>query len=311
MTTTELLGKVAAQYLKDHLSDEESAGTARYLLDCLTAEQTSAVARAVLADPVINRLVEIKLPHTFLRDQGLPPEILTTDRTTYFRNAECPKSAWLLANVGDDEQQSVTELVPIGAPQLLDHQEIWVNVASQQLPLTDDHLKWWRQALKGLVEARQVSLERFSEYVASTRSAILDHGHPIRAALGYALPALRIPRDTCFFNSLNDKTSGYGSKWKILFATAFAKRACYLVKQTPTQALLDSELLRESFNKVKDSVPLQCHLTVEKFIESHSGWNNEALALSECEWEMVRPIFDGLKREKFNLGSLPTMTAII
>jgi len=40
MTTAELLGKVAAQYLKDRLAEDDDAGTARYLLDCLTAEQT-------------------------------------------------------------------------------------------------------------------------------------------------------------------------------------------------------------------------------------------------------------------------------
>jgi S-DNA-T family DNA segregation ATPase FtsK/SpoIIIE len=302
VTTNELLGRVAAQYLNDHLADDDSGGTARYLLDCLTAEQTAAVATAVLADPTLARLVEVKLPHTFLKDQGLPEAILTTQRTTYFRNAECPKSAWLLANVGDDEQQSVTELVPIGAPQLLGHPEIWVRIASQGLPITPEHLDWWQYALKGLVEARQVSLDRYGEYVACTRAAILEGGHPIRSALGYALPSLHLPKDTNYFNALNEKTSGHTSKWKALFATALKKRACYLVKQTPTQSLLDEEQLMESFGKVRDSVPVECHSPVEQFIASPSGWNESAANLATCEWENVKPIFDGLKREKFNLG---------
>jgi len=121
MTTIELLGKVAAHYLKDHISQDEAAGTARYLLDCLTAEQTAAVAKSILSDPPLAALVEIKLPKLFVGQFSLPAECLTTERTTYFRNAACEKSALLVANTGDDEEQSLKELVPVGAQQLLAH----------------------------------------------------------------------------------------------------------------------------------------------------------------------------------------------
>ena len=76
----------------------------------------------------------------------------------------------------------------------------------------------------------------------------------------------------------------------------------YLVKQTPTQALLLEEDLVAAFEKVKDSIPDEIHPTIETFIHANSGWNNEAAALAQCEWELVKPIFDGLKKEKFNLG---------
>lgn len=171
MNTSELLGKVAAQYLRDRLSQEDSMGTARYLLDCLTAEQTSAVAKAVLADSALASLVEIKLPKHFVAQYGLPDSILTTERTTYFRNAACDKSALLVANTGDDEEQSLKELVPIGAPQLVNHPELWVTAASSGLALTEDHLKWWKQALRGLGEARSIPLERYAEYT----NGIGDH----------------------------------------------------------------------------------------------------------------------------------------
>lgn len=300
--TTELLGKVSAQYLKRHLADEEQSGTARYLLDCMTAEQTAAVANSILKDTSLFALVDIKLPRHFVGSFGLPEEILTNERATYFRNATCQKSAWLLVNVGDDEQQGLTELVPIGAPQLLAHPDLWVAFAAADLSLTDDHKKWWVQALRGLVDARPIALERYSEYVSETRDAVLAQGLPIRCALGYALPALRLPRDTNYFNALNDKISSHASRWKNLFLTAFKKRACYLVKQTPAQGLLDQETLENAFEKVRDNIPVECHSVVENFIHAASGWNTQALELSKCEWESIKPIFDGLKREKFNLG---------
>jgi len=302
MTTAELLGRVAAQYLKERLSEDDSGGTARYLLDCMTAEQTAAVATAILGDSSLNNLVEIKLPRHFVEHLGLPDHVLTKERTTYFRNANIEKTALLVANTGDDEEQSLKELVPIGAPQLLNHPELWVTAASNRLALGEDHLKWWKQALKGLVEARSVSLERYAEYVTATRMANLDHGQPIRCALGHALPALHLPRDTNYFEALNEKTSCHASKWKKLYLDAFKKRGCYLLKQTPTQGLLDAEILSSTLENVRDSIPPTCLTIVKEFILTPSGWNKGAEVLAECEWENVKPLFDGLKREKFNLG---------
>jgi S-DNA-T family DNA segregation ATPase FtsK/SpoIIIE len=302
MTTQELLGKVAAQYLRDRLAEDGEVGTARYLLDCLTASQTAAVAKAVLADTTLSALVEIKLPRHFMEGHGLPEDLLTVERTTYYRNANCIKSALLVANVGDDEEQSLKELIPIGAPQLLNHSELWVTVAAHGLALPEEHEKWWRQSLKGLAEARSVSLERYAEYVALTRRANKDLGHTIRNALGYALPALHIPRDTNLFNALNDKTAGHVSRWKKIYLDAFKKRSCYLVKQTPAQVLLDAETLLDGFEKTRDDIPAECHLIIDAFIPAPSGWNDQAMALAECEWEFIKPLFDGLKREKFNLG---------
>jgi S-DNA-T family DNA segregation ATPase FtsK/SpoIIIE len=97
MTSNELIGRVTAGYLRDRLTEEEPGGVARYLLDCLTAEQTAAAAQAILADANLANLIEIKLPIHFVGDQGLPPEVLTKERTTYFRNAASEKSALLVA----------------------------------------------------------------------------------------------------------------------------------------------------------------------------------------------------------------------
>jgi len=301
MTTNELIGKVAAYYLRERIAGEDMLGTARYLLDCLTADQTAAVAKAILADATLAPLVEIKLPIHFVGNHDLPQEILTSERTTYFRNAACEKSVLLVANTGDDEEQSLKELVPIGAPQLLAHPELWVILAADELPIIQQHQEWWIKALQSLLEVRSFALEWFAEYVLGTRQAI-EEGHPVISALGVALPALHIPRDTAFFRSLNPKTAGYASKWKALYTQAVRKRACYLVKQTPTQLLLLEDDLNLAFERVKDSIPETIHPTIKAFVSAKSGWNREAADLALCEWELVKPLFDGLKKERFNLG---------
>jgi S-DNA-T family DNA segregation ATPase FtsK/SpoIIIE len=301
VTSDELIGSVAASYLRDHLAGDDAAGVARYLLDCLTADQTAAIAKAILADEHLSRLVEIKLPVHFVGNCGLPSDTLTTERTTYFRNAACEKSALLVANTGDDEEQSLRDLVSIGAPELLAQAELWVSIASGGLPVTEQHKHWWLKAIVSLLDVRQFALDRFAEYMLRIRQAVED-GHPVLSAIGVALPALHIPRDTGFFRSLNEKTAGQASKWKALYTQCVKKRACYLLKQTPAQVLLFEEDLQKTFDQVKDAIPQELHSTILVYIGANSGWNDQAAALAECEWELVKPLFDGLKREKFNLG---------
>jgi S-DNA-T family DNA segregation ATPase FtsK/SpoIIIE len=297
----ELIGSVGASYLRDRLSGDDAPGVARFLLDCLPADQTAAVAKAILADRDLSSLIEIKLPVHFVGSYGLPADVLTSERTTYFRNAACDKSALLVANTGDDEEQSLKDLVSIGAPELLAQPELWVTIAGEGLPILDLHRQWWLKAIQALLEVKQLALDRFAEYVLQTRQAIED-GHPMLSALGVALPALHLPRDTGFFRSLNDKTAGHLSKWKALYTQCVKKRQCYLLKQTPTQSLLFEDDLQKSFEHVKDAIPQQLHATILEFIGASSGWNDQAAALAQCEWELVKPLFDGLKREQFNLG---------
>src|SRR5947207_4615373 len=151
MTSDQLIGKVVASYLRDRLTEDDSTGVARYLLDCLSADQTAAIAKTILEDSSLASLVEIKLPVHFVGGRRLPSHILTNERTTYLRNAACSKYALLVANTGDDEEQSLKELVPIGAAELYAHPALWVNWAAEGLPILAEHQHWWVKALEGLL----------------------------------------------------------------------------------------------------------------------------------------------------------------
>ncbi len=305
MNALELIGKVAALYLQDKLSEDPGAisdGTAPYIIDRLSAEQTAAIAREILQDPALVEQIDLKLPAHFMVGQGLPPEVLTPFSATYHRDAPCAKPVLLLANTGDDEEQSLMECSRIGAPELQEQGPLWVRVASQGLSLSQAHAKWWEKALAGLQELRNVSLEFLAGYVIRTREAVLTDGFPILAALGVALPALRFPRDKVFSNRIRETARGHMSAWKTQFNWMWRNRACYLLKQTPSQLILGEDDLETAFEKTKDSIPAVHHPAVLAFIQAPSGWNEAARRLSECEWEEIKPLFDGVKREKFNLG---------
>src|SRR5438046_1771504 len=136
MTGTTLIGKVGALYLAERLEQEDEEGTARFIVDCLTADQTGAIARSILDDPALANVIELKLPAQFMEGQGLPESALTRERATYFRNASCDKPARLVANTGDDEEQSLKELMPVGEAQLTSHPKLWVRIAGAGLALT-------------------------------------------------------------------------------------------------------------------------------------------------------------------------------
>lgn len=305
MTVAELIGRVVTLYLKSELAEERGAaadGTARFTIDCLSADQTAAIAFQILADATLKAQVELKLPIRFLAGQGLPSEVLTELPATYIRNASAEKPVLLIANTGDDEEQSLKEFTRIGSAELQERPDLWVKIASEQLSLSEVQGRWWERALAALQDLRTVSLERLAGYVLRTREAVRNDGLPILTALGASLPALRLPKDRVFSNRVKEATRGHLSAWKREFTSAFRNRACYLLKQTPSQLLLSEEDLAASFEKVKDAIPVGLHPTVIAFIAAPSGWNPAAAALGDCEWEDVRPLFDGVKREKFNLA---------
>jgi len=305
MTAPDIIGSVAALWLRNELSEErgeKAEGTARFIIDCLSSDQTAAIAKAILDDKRLSEKIEVKLPVDFMGGFGLPDSVLTSKPVTYFRNAICSKPVLLVANTGDDEEQSLKEFMRIGTPELQDRPDLWVSSASEGLNLSHEHAKWWEKALAGLLQLRLLSLDRLATYVLRTRKAIQDEGLPIIVALGSALPALRLPKDSCFFNGIKEKSRGHASAWKNLYGSAMKKRACYLLKQTPSQLLLSEDDLSDSFEKVRDAIREVNHPRVLCFIHAPSGWNNSAAELAECEWEEISPLFDGLRREKFNLG---------
>ena len=159
-----------------------------------------------------------------------------------------------------------------------------------------------RRHLPVFKDLRVAPLDRIASYVLQTRSAILTEGLPILTALGAALPALRLPKDSAFSNRIKEGARGHVSAWKKEYSTGFRSRGCYLLKQTPSQLLLGGEELENAFAKASDTIPVGLHPAIEAFIHAPSGWNDTSAKLAECEWEQIRSLFDGVKREKFNLA---------
>lgn len=302
MNSTELIGDVFTRYLDNTVEKDSDEGTARLMIDHLSSQQTVAIATAILKHNTLSSMVELKINKNFVGDSDLPDTVMTTDPTTYFRNCKCSRPILLVAATGDDEEQSLKEFVRIGADELKSSPALWVEAASTGLAITVDHKTWWEKAIAGLCDLRVIALERLAEYIVKTRIMVEQEGLPIGKALGQALPALHFPMDSGFFDRISDRTRTHKSAWNREFKRVFQKNACFLEKRTPSQLILNEDDLRKSFEKVKAEIAEQLHPTIEAFIEAPSGWNDKAAALSQCEWEDIHLLFDGLRRVQLNLG---------
>ncbi|MFD2670966.1 FtsK/SpoIIIE domain-containing protein [Marinicrinis sediminis] len=305
MNQLELIGRVATEYLRRQLQNSQSEeGIARFLLDRLTGDQVTYICKTISQDTTLVSTMVIKVPRKLVEGGGLSSDMVTDEKTTYWRNASCDKPAILLANTNDDQGQSLRDIARVGAADLKSQPDIWVQVASSDLPLSDDQKRHWQQALKGLQEANECSLEEFSEFTVKVRETIAENGIPVVRALGWALPALRIPRDSYFFDGIPENALGHASKWKKFFTDAYNKRACYLYKQHPNRQIIENNEIRDSYDKVKSQIDPSVQPIMELFIESNVSWSTASDNLSELEWETdkVNLLFFELKPMKINLA---------
>ncbi|HBY81561.1 MAG TPA: DNA translocase FtsK, partial [Cyanobacteria bacterium UBA11148] len=306
MEAIELIGQVAAAFLKHSINIEETEGVARFLLDRLTAGQVAAICRTILLDSQLSALIKIQVSRRLLGDYGLPDEILTDESTVHLRHAPCDRSALLLASTSDDQAQSLGDITPLGAQELKGQVDLWIKLAAQYLPIPKEQIEYWHKALSGLQKVGTPSLEHFAQYIVDTRSHIDTNSVPIVDALGWALPALRLPRDSGYFRAIPETQLKQTQKWEKLFQQAFSKRGCLLLKQTPNRKPIDEQDLQSAFDKVKEDIPEVAYPAIAAFISSPPGWHSQAAALTEFEWELdsINSLFSGLQTQKSDIASL-------
>jgi S-DNA-T family DNA segregation ATPase FtsK/SpoIIIE len=304
VNASELLGSVGAASLRERLANaSESDGLARFMLDRLTGQQVAAVVQAVLRDGEAAQKISIAVPRALVEGLGLPESVVTDERTVALRHAECDRPALLLANTDDDQGASLQDVTLLGAKQLTEEPRLWVEAAGTRLGLPEAQLAIWEAALRGLAGAEDWTLHQVSNYVELTRRAIADESKPLLEALGWALPALQLPRDSGYFLAIRPKDQALGARWKKLFDKLVTDRRPLLLKQRPPRQVIEAEELRTQFETVRDDIPPAAHAAIEAFINAPPSWRDEAAALAELEWESdgVLQVFSGLRQKKTSL----------
>ncbi len=304
MNALDLIGTAGAAALEERLQGlGADSGTARFMLDRLTGPQVAAIVRQLVADTSIQSQVKIAVPRALVDGQGLPETVITDERTVAWRHAECDRPALLIANTDDDQGASLHDVALIGAKELKEGPAYWVLPASDGLGLPQEHIDAWQIALRALSSVDDWPLAQLSNYVALTRDAIETMSLPVADALGWALPALQLPRDTGYFRSQRPKDLQQQGRWRRLYDKLISDRRPLLSKQRPNRQPIESEELRDQFETVRDEIAAALHPTIEAFVNAPAGWREETEKLAELEWEQdnILLVFSGLKLKKLKL----------
>jgi len=305
LNASELLGAVGAASLRERLANaSDGDGLARFMLDRLTGQQVAAVVQALLLDGETAKKIKIAVPRELVAAFDLPPAVITDERTVALRHAECDRPALLLANSDDDQGASLQDVTLLGAKQLTEEPRLWVEAAAAGLGLPESQLEIWQAALRGLAAAEDWTLHQVSNYVELTRRSIAAESKPLLEALGWALPALQLPRDSGYFLAIRAKDQTLATRWKKLFDKLVTDRRPLLLKQRPPRQVIEAEELRTQFEAVRDDIPPTAHTTIEAFINAPPSWRDEAAALAELEWESdgILQVFSGLRQKKTSLA---------
>jgi S-DNA-T family DNA segregation ATPase FtsK/SpoIIIE len=304
MTGLEILGAVGADSLRERLQKMEGGdGLARFILDQLTGEQVAAIVRALLQDGGTASRIAIRIPRTLVAGLDLPDAVLTDERTVTLRHADWNVPALLLATNDDDQRESLQDVTLLGAKQLTEEPRLWVQAASSGTGLPEEQKVIWEAALKGLAASDDWTLHQISNYVERTRYAVAEDSKPVLEALGWALPALHLPRHSTYFLAGNQKGLTTTGRWRKSFDKLITERRPLLLKQRTPRQVLDAAELKSQFDNVKDEIPTVAHAAIEDFIRSSPTWNAESARLAEFEWEAdnILLVFSGVKQRKLDL----------
>ena len=311
MNPNDLVGCVGHRLVLDLVNDararvgaKDGAETIRMVLDMLEPEHVGAIVRAISVDPDLSKHVYVQIKERIASEAGLPAHFHTNQTEVWFRNHEPPQgqSALLIATDGDDQRESLEELARISAADLRNAADIWVSLLSQDGVLSVDEQAVWVKALQGLADAREVSLQQFARYVTSTRERITVHGEVLTAALGQALPQLRLPCDVGAFVSIKDKQLTQKSAWRRRYLALFTDRMPLLTKHLKNGQLIDNAELTRQLKQLSDDGLLgpQHMPTFEAFIAAPPQWCAAAQGLAELEWDSdhVSDFFTGIRQKQ-------------
>lgn len=288
-----IIGRVAATILDDRLDAaaqagaEQSQSAALFRLDKLAASQIAAVAREIMGNAKLAERVDLKIPRGLVEGENLPELALTNMNAGAVRNAGTTKEALLTAN-GNEQNLSDTlgHVTALGAKELRAYEAAWVEATchvATMAPTWDDR-KIFQSALRGLVAVNDLSLIQLGEFCSKIAEASQTLGHPIRLAIGWALPCIDLPRDTAFFGS--DKTYGQQvTPWRKAFEKLYQSRAPLLARQRPNNQPIDPEDMRQRFEENIAVIPDAARVTLEAFINAPAGDLDTAAAVAELEWE--------------------------
>jgi len=304
MTKNELIAAVALEFIKEQLAQEEE-GTQRFCILGLEESIVRSIAEAAIADSDTNNKVLIQISPLFDPQKQLPQSNRSDQSITHWRHCRLTegKRAVLFAALHEELQRnnkSVEKITKIESDTLRGQYSNWIEMAGLTHAVLDQakrtHLEAALRAANDTHAAR--TIETFSEFVIAIGESLITMGLPLQKAIDNALPSLRLPRYSGFFDRIPDKKRNSKAEWGKIFRRLHTRVRPLLVQENEKGDPI-SDHLRKNFAEIQDRLDNSDKRTIQDFLDSDptlDTWSSEQAGLVSLDWRTISDLFEGITK---------------
>ena len=304
MNRNDLISAVALSYISEQLSRDEE-GTVRFCMVGLEESLVTAIAEAAYNNQQLASLIEIKVSEVFDRNSTLPAELLSNESITHWRHCKLPdgKRGVLFAASQEELQRndkSVEKITKIETDTLRSEYDSWIEKSGITSQILNDskraHLK------TALISANEThaarTIETYADFVLSISIGILDQGLPLQKAVDNALPSLKLPRNSGYFDRISDAKRDHLTEWNKIFRRLHTRIRPLLVHENEKGEAI-SDQLSKNFEEIKDRFSPEDQQIISDFIAADltpDEWLDTQQNLVALDWLSISDLFDGVTR---------------
>ena len=305
MTRNELIAAVALDFIKGNL-DQEPDGSMRFCMLGLEASLVRSIAEAVLADSNASSDVAVRIPNLFDPEATLPPEARSDQSITHWRHCRLPEGirAVLFAASHEELQRndkSVEKITKIETDTLRARYDAWVDQVGLTAVYVDGpkrkHLLTALESANNTHAAR--TIETFADFVLSVAKGIITKGLPLQKAIDNALPSLKLPRFSGYFDRIPEKKRNSTKEWDRIFKRLHSKVRPLLVQETEKGEPIPREQLRTNFNDISEHLDESECQAIKTFLGADlriDDWSEAQKGLVDLDWRSISELFEGITK---------------
>ncbi|WP_321393979.1 FtsK/SpoIIIE domain-containing protein [Emcibacter sp.] len=305
MTRNELIAAVALDFIKGHL-DQEPDGSMRFCMLGLEASLVRSIAEAVLAVSETSSDIAVRIPSLFDPEGALPSEARSDQSITHWRHCRLPENIRAVLFAASQEElqrndKSVEKITKIETDTLRAHYDAWIDQVGLTSVYLDEtkrrHLLTALQSANNTHAAR--TIETFADFVLSIAEGITTKGLPLQKAIDNALPSLKLPRYSGYFDRIPETKRNATKEWDKIFKGLHSKVRPLLVLETEKGEPIPREHLRANLDDISDRLDEAEYLAIEDFLAADlriDDWSDAQKRLVELDWRSVSDLFEGITK---------------
>lgn len=316
MKRNELIAAVALDFIKAHMKQEPD-GSMRFCILGLEASLVRSIAQAALSDSDTCYTVAVRISSLFDPENTLPEGSRSDQSITHWRHCRLPdgtRSVLFVASQNELQRndKSVEKVTKIETDTLRSCYEAWVDQAGlTSVYLEDVKREHLITALKSANQSHAArTIETFADFVLSIAEGIISKGLPLQKAIDNALPSLRLPRYSGYFDRISEKNRNSIGEWNKIFKGLHSKVRPLLVRETEKGEPIPREQLRANFEDIANRLEASERHAIQTFLDADlriDDWSDEQKGLVNLDWRTISALFEGITKT----SSLPLGQATI